>query len=48
MARTKTTTENSMKYYIRINGKRSEVTKEEFEKHFPPVTETETETATTE
>lgn len=30
-----------MKYFINICGKRTEVTKEEFEKHFPPVTETE-------
>lgn len=47
MAKSKTTTEEH-KYFLYKNGKKREVTKEEFEKHFPPVTETETETATTE
>lgn len=27
------------KYFIYKNGKKREVSKEEFEKHFPPVTE---------
>lgn len=34
------------KYFLYKNGKKREVTKEEFEKHFPPVTETETEETT--
>lgn len=46
MAKTKTT-ENEQKYFLYKNGKKREVTKEEFEKHFPPVTE-ETAEATTE
>jgi len=47
MARTKTTTENTenaeMTYYINICGKRTQVTKEEFEKRYPPITEETTE-----
>lgn len=35
----KKTTEEQ-KYFLYKNGKKREVTKEEFEKHFPPVTET--------
>lgn len=47
MATKKTTTENTdMKYYINICGKRKEVTKEEFEKRYPPITETEENTTT--
>lgn len=41
MARTKAT-ETTMKYFINVCGKRTEVTKEEYEKRYPPV-EVETE-----
>lgn len=41
MLRTKTTTTEEQKYFLYKNGKKREVTKEEFEKHFPPVTESE-------
>lgn len=46
----KTTTENTeMKYYINICGKRKEVTKEEYEKRYPPIAEAaQTSEATTE
>lgn len=37
----KKTTEPEQKYFLYKNGKKREVTKEEFEKHFPPVTESE-------
>lgn len=42
----KKTTETEQKYFLYKNGKKREVTKEEFEKHFPPVTETESEETT--
>ncbi|MCQ2088074.1 MAG: hypothetical protein MJZ37_08460 [Bacilli bacterium] len=44
----KKTTETTMKYFINVCGKRTEVTKEEYEKRYPPVTNENTETATTE
>lgn len=48
MARTKTTENTEMKYYINICGKRTQVTKEEYEKRYPPVETEQTETETTE
>lgn len=39
----KTTETSETKYYINICGKRKEVSKEEFEKRYPPTTETTTE-----
>lgn len=45
---TKSKATEEQKYFLYKNGKKREVTKEEFESHFPPVTEAETETATTE
>lgn len=48
MATKKTTDTNTMKYYINICGKRKEVTKEEFEKRYPPIAEAEQTEATTE
>lgn len=45
----KKTTENTeMKYFINICGKRTEVTKEEYEKRYPPIAEAEQTEATTE
>lgn len=45
---TKKTENTGVKYYINICGKRKEVTKEEFEKRYPPIAESEQTEATTE
>lgn len=47
MAKTKTETTET-KYYINVCGKRKEVTKEEYEKRYPPIAESEQTEATTE
>lgn len=46
MARTKTTENTEMTYYINICGKRKQVSKEEYEKRYPPIETTETEETT--
>lgn len=45
MAKSKTN-EPEQKYFLYKNGKKREITREEFEKHFPPVTEEQTEATT--
>lgn len=46
MAAKKTIENTELKYFINICGKRKEVTKEEYEKKYPSVTEEPTEATT--